>query len=90
MPELFLQANEWVKAGKFAEATAIQSDINDIIIALCSQDGSMYAVIKEVLKRRGIDIGGVRAPMHNISEEDAARIDGIVQMIDQAVERHCK
>lgn len=90
MPELFLQANDFVEAGKFAEATAIQSDINDIIIALCSQDGSMYAVIKEVLRRRGVDIGGVRAPMHNISEEDAARIDGIVQMIDQAIERHCK
>lgn len=90
MPELFLQANEGVKAGKFAEATAIQSDINDIIIALCSQDGSMYAVIKEVLRRKGVDIGGVRAPMHNISEEDLARVDGIVQMIDQAVERHCK
>lgn len=90
MPELFLQANEFVMAGKFVEATAIQSDINDIIIALCSQDGSMYAVIKEVLRRRGVDIGGVRAPMQNISEEDAGRIDGIVQMIDRAIERHCK
>ncbi|MNJ50299.1 N-acetylneuraminate lyase [compost metagenome] len=90
MPELFLQANEFVKAGKFSEATAIQSDINDIIIALCSLDGSMYAVIKEVLRRKGVNIGGVRAPLENISEADAGRIDGIIQLIDQAIDHHCK
>ncbi|MNN12135.1 N-acetylneuraminate lyase [compost metagenome] len=90
MPELFLQANEFVKAGKFDEARAIQSDINDIIIAECSFEGSMYAVIKEVLKRRGVNVGGVRAPFENLSAEDAGKIDGLIQMIDQAVAKHCE
>ncbi|MNP15259.1 N-acetylneuraminate lyase [compost metagenome] len=90
MPELFLQANEFVKAGKFDEARAIQSDINDIIIAECSFDGSMYAVIKEILKRRGVNIGGVRAPFENLSAEDAGKIDGVIHMIDQAIAKYCE
>ncbi|MNI28242.1 N-acetylneuraminate lyase [compost metagenome] len=90
MPELFLQANEFVKAGKFDEARAIQSDINDIIIAECSFDGSMYAVIKEILKRRGVNVGGVRAPFENLSAEDAGKIDGVIQMIDQAIAKYCE
>lgn len=90
MPELFLKANELVKAGKFDEARAIQSDINDIIIAECSFEGSMYAVIKEILKRRGVNIGGVRAPFENISDADSAKIDDVIQMIDQAIAKYCE
>ncbi|SFL98503.1 N-acetylneuraminate lyase [Paenibacillus sp. 1_12] len=90
MPELFLQANQFVQQGKFAEAKQIQSDINDIIIALCSQNGSMYAVIKEVLNRRGVNVGSVRAPLEGISNEDSGPIDDIIVMIDQAIQRYCK
>ncbi|MNJ80139.1 hypothetical protein D3C77_784090 [compost metagenome] len=50
----------------------------------------MYAVIKEVLKRRGVNVGGVRAPMENISQEDAGSIDGIIHLIDQDIDRYCK
>lgn len=89
MPELFLQANQFLQQGKFEEARHIQSDINDIIIALCSQQGSMYAVIKEVLNRRGVNIGSVRAPLEGITSADSAPIDGIITMIDQAIKRHC-
>ncbi|MGO4496621.1 dihydrodipicolinate synthase family protein [Paenibacillus sp. 2RAB27] len=90
MPELFLQANELFLQGKFEEAKRIQSCINDIIIALCSQNGSMYAVIKEVLNRRGVNIGSVRGPLEGISNEDLGRIDNIVTMIDEAIQEFCK
>jgi N-acetylneuraminate lyase len=90
MPELFLQANKFVQQGKFEEARSIQSDINDIIVALCSQQGSMYAVIKEVLNRRGVNIGSVRSPLEGITEVDQAPIGGIITMIDQAITRYCK
>jgi len=89
MPELFLQANEFVKAGNFSEARLIQSDINDIIIALCSLQGSMYAAIKEVLNRRGVNVGSVRAPLEGITNEDVAPIEAIMKLIDQAIERYC-
>ncbi|MNI10042.1 N-acetylneuraminate lyase [compost metagenome] len=90
MPELFLQANEFIKEGKFEDAKLIQSDINDIIIALCSQKGSMYAVIKEVLNRRGVNVGSVRAPLEGITNEDSVGIDNIITMIDQAITKFCK
>lgn len=89
MPELFLQANQFILQGKFEEAKHIQSDINDIIIALCSQNGSMYAVIKEILNRRGVNVGSVRAPLEGISSEDSGPIDEIIVMIDQAIQRYC-
>lgn len=90
MPELFLQANEFFLQGKFEEAKRIQSHINDIIIALCSLNGSMYAVIKEVLNRRGVNIGSVRGPLEGISNEDMGRIDNIITMIDEATQQFCK
>ncbi|MEK4462425.1 dihydrodipicolinate synthase family protein [Paenibacillus sp. FSL H8-0315] len=89
MPELFLQANEFVKAGKFEEAGQIQSDINDIIIALCSLKGAMYAGIKEILKLRGVNIGSVRAPLEAVAAKDAGPIADIIKLIDQAIERYC-
>lgn len=90
MPELFLQANRFVQEGKFQEAKLLQSEINDIIIALCSLNGSMYAGIKEVLRRRGVNIGSVRGPLEGISSEDGGRIDNIIVMIDQAIQRYCR
>ena len=70
MPELFLQAEVFVAAGKFSEAREIQRDINDIIIALCSLNGSMYSVIKEIYKLRGVNIGSVRGPLEPVHGED--------------------
>ena len=88
MPELFLKAEEYVSSGKFQQAREIQRDINDIIIALCSLNGSMYSAIKEVLKLRGLNIGSVRGPMEPVSGEDLHKIDGIKDMIDQAIVKY--
>lgn len=87
MPELFLIADRYIEQGRFTEATKIQSDINEIITALCSLDGSMYAGIKEVLRRRGVNIGGVRLPLAGITEQDSARIDEIISLLQQAESR---
>lgn len=85
MPELFLKAEEYVSSGKFEEAKSIQKDINDIIIQLTTQDGSMYAVIKEIIKLQGIDIGTVRSPFEGISDQDKDNIAQIKKMIDTAI-----
>ncbi|ACT04811.1 dihydrodipicolinate synthase family protein [Paenibacillus sp. JDR-2] len=85
MPELFLEANVLLQEGKLEEATRLQSAINDLIIALCSLNGSMYAGIKEVLRARGVDIGGVRAPLENLSGDDGEKIRQIVASIDKAI-----
>ncbi|MFJ7933386.1 dihydrodipicolinate synthase family protein [Sporosarcina sp. NPDC096371] len=85
MPELFLQAEAFVSAGNFSEARKIQRDINDMIIELCSLNGSMYSVIKEIYKRRGLYIGSVRGPLEQVHGEDLEKIEGIKNRIDEAI-----
>ena len=88
MPELFLKAEELVTSGNFEEAKKIQKDINDIIIALCSLNGSMYDVIKEIYKVRGINIGSVRGPLEPVTGDDLNKIAGIKDMIDCAIQKY--
>lgn len=85
MPELFLKAEAFVSTGDFDHAREIQRDINDIIIALCSLNGSMYSVIKEVLKLRGVNVGSVRGPLEPVTGEDLNKIANINEMIDTAL-----
>lgn len=88
MPELFLMAEEFVSTGQFLKAREIQRDINDIIIALCSLNGSMYSAIKEVLKLRGVDIGSVRGPLEPVMGEDLNKISEIAKLIDSAISKY--
>ncbi|MEK4715475.1 dihydrodipicolinate synthase family protein [Sporosarcina sp. FSL K6-5500] len=85
MPELFLKAEEFVSAGDFSEARKIQHDINDIIMALCSLNGSMYSVIKEIYKLKGVNIGSVRGPLVPVSGDDIEKVEGIKTRIDEVI-----
>lgn len=85
MPELFLKVEEFVSAGNFSEARKIQHDINDIIMALCSLNGSMYSVIKEIYKLRGVNIGSVRGPLEPVSGDDIEKVEGIKTRIDEVI-----
>lgn len=87
MPELFLKMDEYIRAGEAEKAIPIQYAVDEIISALCAGYGSMYAIIKEVLKKReGIDIGGVRKPQAGVISEDQAVIDHAAELIDKAME----
>ena len=87
MPELFLKMDAYIRAGEAEKATPIQYAVNEIISALCSGHGSMYAVIKEVIKKReGLDIGGVRKPQAAVIPEDQPVIDHAAELIDKAME----
>lgn len=85
MPELFLAVDEAVRKGGFAQAKEIQYKIDRIIYKMCECRGNLYAVMKEILRGRGIDIGGVRKPLPDIVPEDRAAIDESSRMIDEAV-----
>ncbi|MET3656516.1 dihydrodipicolinate synthase family protein [Sporosarcina psychrophila] len=85
MPELFLKAEEFVSAGDFSEARKIQHDINDIIMTLCSLNGSMYSVIKEIYKLKGVNIGSVRGPLEPVSGDDIEKVEGIKTRIDEVI-----
>ena len=88
MPDLFLKMDALLAEGKAKEAQALQYAVNEIIYKMCSGHGSMYAVIKGVLrKNEDLDIGGVRAPLANLVPEDEAVVEEAAKMIREARER---
>ena len=90
MPELFLKMYELVKAGENAKAREIQNDVCRIIYKMCSGKGNLYAIMKAIIaKRGGPDCGGVRAPLANLVESDAAVVDEAAAMIDAAIAKYC-
>ncbi len=85
MPELYLAMDKAFVEGRMEDARTLQYQANEIISALCSCRANMYAVIKEVLRMDGMDIGGVRAPLVNVTEEDLPKIQKCRAMIQEAL-----
>ena len=84
MPELFLAADKAVIECDFKKAQDIQFKIDRIIYAMCTCHGNLYAVMKEILRKQGRDIGGVRKPLADIIESDKKQIDICYKMIEDA------
>lgn len=90
MPELFITLRKEFLAGNLEKARQMQNDICRIIYKMCSAQGNMYAVIKEVLRRSGgPDCGSVRAPLAELTAEDSPIVDTCVSMIDSAIKTYC-
>ncbi len=90
MPELYLKMNELIMANKAKEACKIQYAANEIISALCSCHGNLYAVMKKVMElREGLKLGSVRAPLAPIVPEDMPQIELCAKKIDEAVQAYC-
>ena len=90
-PELVLELFRMVEQGELDSARELQFDINNIIYAMCGGKGNMYAMIKEILRRReGVNAGGVRAPLYNLVESDEAQVAKCVEMIDAAMAKWIK
>lgn len=85
MPELFLAMESAIKEGRNSDAANIQFTVNKIICEICSCHGNLYAVIKEILRMRGMDLGSVREPLPSIISEDIPRIIKCKEMIDEAI-----
>ncbi len=86
MPELFLAMDACVAKGDVIGARKYQNLANAIIYKMCEAKGNLYAVMKEIIKRReGLDLGSVRAPLAALVPEDEAVIVASIAMIDAAV-----
>lgn len=91
MPELFLRMDKLIQDKDPGTALKIQMEIDNIIYMMCGCQGNLYAVMKEILRRReGMDIGGVREPLPQITEQDTEKIDGCVTAIEEALSRYCR
>ncbi len=89
MPELFLKIRELLYGGKIAEAAAVQNDVCRIIYKMCEAHGNLYAVMKAILKKNGMDCGGVRKPLPSLAEGDMAIVDAADGMIRSAIAKYC-
>ena len=88
MPELFIKLEELVLGGDFSRVRELQAEVTDIIMDLCSLNGSMYSTIKEILKLRGMDLGGVRSPFINIPESDLKKVELIEEKINNTIKKY--
>lgn len=85
MPELFLRVYKLALSGKREEAMRLQDRICAVIYKMCSGEGNMYAVAKEILRiQGGPDIGSVRAPLMGLSGKDHALAAECAAMIEEA------
>ena len=91
MPELFVKLNSLIESGDFENAGKLQDDIDEVIYTMCSANGNMYAVAKAALKKlSGIDLGGVRAPLLNLSDEDNDIVEKVVFLVETAMGKWIK
>lgn len=90
MPELFIAADVCIERGDMKKALEIQNAVNDVIYSVLRCRGSLYGVFKEVLKRKGMNIGTARLPLAPVAAEDESAIVSIIQKIDTAVAAYKK
>ena len=89
MPALYVKLFELVKQGDLQAARELQYAVNRIIYAMCAGRGSMYAFIKEVIRRRtGLDLGGVRAPLYPLAQEDMPQVERCVNLVEAAAAKY--
>lgn len=85
MPELFVQIFRCFQAGRMGRAREIQNTICHIIYAMSAARGDLYAVVKEILRRRGVEIGSVRRPLPALEPEDEPVVTACAGAIDAAL-----
>lgn len=90
MPELYLKIFDLVSRGEIEAAREIQNAACRIIYKMCSTHGNMYAAIKESIRiQGGPDIGGVKAPLADLTDEDKIICQEIADMIAEAIKKYC-
>ena len=89
MPELFLKVWGLFYAGQVAQAAAVQNEICRIIYKMCDGHGNLYAIMKAILKKRGVECGTVRKPLPGLIDSDNAVVEESAAMIDAAIAKYC-
>ncbi len=90
MPELYNAIFRLYREGNMEQGRLVQNECCRIIYRVCEARGNMYALLKEVIRRRGgPDAGGVRAPLLPMVPEDGVIADRAAAMIDTAIAQYC-
>ena len=90
MPELYLEILRCFQAGELAKGREVQNECCRIIYKMCSTQGNMYAVIKEIIRLQGgPDVGSVRAPLLELEDGDQPIVVEAREMIKAAIGKYC-
>lgn len=86
MPELYIKIREEIEAGNVKKASFLQAKANDIIGAMCSCKGNLYAVMKKIIAiRENLYLGSVRSPLPPLCDEDMPTVNECAKMIDEVM-----
>lgn len=88
MPELFQKVYDLYRNEEMKLAAEIQNETCRAIYKLCSAHGNLYAVMKAILKKHGMDIGSVRKPMPALIDSGLAVVDEASAMIGAAIAKY--
>ncbi|MGX7077529.1 dihydrodipicolinate synthase family protein [Globicatella sanguinis] len=89
MPELFLAADKAIQNSNISLATEIQFSITNIIFEMVKAKANIYAIMKKVLEKDGLQLGGVRSPLTNVTDEDLVIVNKVSKMITSAINKYC-
>ena len=87
MPELFLAARAALFAGDLEKAQRVQYQADRIIYKMCEAHGNLYAVMKAILAKHGVNCGGVRKPLPGLIDADKVIVDAADEMIQSAIQK---
>lgn len=91
MPELFIRIFQLYHEGKMETAREIQNECCRIIYEMCTAQGNLYAVLKEIIRiNGGPDCGDVRDPLYHLQEEDKLIAASYAEKIRNAINKYCK
>jgi N-acetylneuraminate lyase len=72
------------------EAREIQNECCRIIYEMCSAQGNLYAVLKEIIRiNGGPDAGDVRDPLYHLQESDKAIAASCAKKITETIAKYC-
>lgn len=86
MPELFVRMDQLIRENNLEEAMKLQYKANAVIYKMCEAKGNLYAVQKEILRRRyGLELGGVRLPLAPLAPEDETVVADAQRLIEDTL-----
>lgn len=86
MPRLYLAIYDAYRKGEMEKGLNLQDRACAIIYKMLEAEGNLYAVMKAILAREGVECGSVRAPLPPLTAEDGRIAEEACRMIHEAYE----
>lgn len=88
IPEVAVRIYEHISSNRLREALELQALVNRLREAVREAKLEAPAVIKELLRMRGIDVGVPVTPMRSLTREESGRLRSRIQPIIDEISKH--